>query len=579
MLRQRFPTFFTLLVVTMLVLQACGTSGNGGTGGGSTPTTGGSGAQQSGQGGAPQPQGTEGMIDHLDFGAFGGGDNPQVNYNPYSPNVLNSTYTFEPLMIINGYNCQVVPWLATDFKWQDPQTLMYTLRDGVKWNDGQAFSADDVAFTFDLLKKQPAFDSSGVAKTLDSVNGNGNQVTFKFTEPAANMFNRVSGVLIVPKHVWESVQDPVKYTNEGAVGTGPFKPSSFNSQQLVLERVPTYWQADKIHVQKLIFHKNAGGNEVEQLKLSQGVYDTNSMFVPNIKQVYVDKDPKNNHYWYPPGGLISLGFNLTKAPFNDPEFRRAVAYAIDRQAISTKAEFGYVQPASQSGLVLPGQKDLLSPDIQNNGIFPYDAKQAADILDKAGYKKDSSGKLLGKDGKQVEFTFIVQNGWTDWIQASQVVQQDLNALGMNVHVQTPAPDTIDQQKGVGNFDMAFAVPGGSCSTYDNYHDYYYSKASAPIGQVAPTNWIRWMDPESDKLIEQLRQSTDANAQKQAAYGLEKILTTKFPTIALWYGAHWFQYSTKRAVGWPNEQDPYALTTDNMLIITHLKPSPDYKPGR
>src|SRR5262249_39655573 len=148
-----------------------------------------------------------------------------------------------------------------------------------------------------------------------------------------------------------------------AVGTGPFKPSSFNGQQLILDRVDSYWQADKIHVKQLVFHKNAGGNEVEQLKLSQGVYDTNSMFVPNIKQVYVDKDPTHYHYWYPPGGLISLGFNLTKPPFNDPEFRKAVAYAIDRQAISTKAEFGYVTAASQTGLVVPGQKDWLDPSI------------------------------------------------------------------------------------------------------------------------------------------------------------------------------------------------------------------------
>jgi peptide/nickel transport system substrate-binding protein len=271
--------------------------------------------------------------------------------------------------------------------------------------------------------------------------------------------------------------------------------------------------------------------------------------------------------------------NLTKPPFNDPEFRKAVAYAIDRQAISTKAEFGYVTAASQTGLVLPGQKDWLDPSIPDQGMIPYDPKQAADILDKAGYKKDSSGKLLGKDGKQVEFTFLVQNGWTDWIQASQVIQANLNALGMNVHVQTPSPDTIDAQKAVGNFDMAFAVPGGSCSMYDNYYNYYSSKASAPIGQSAPTNWIRWMDPNSDALIDQLRQSTDTNTQKQAVYGLEKILTTQFPTVALWYGAHWFQYSTKRAVGWPNDQDPYALTTDNLLIITHLKPSPDYKPGQ
>jgi len=520
------------------------------------------------------------MIDHLDFGGFGGGDNPQLNYNPFLlTQRLTGEYTWEPLMIVNGYNCQNVPWLATDFKWQDPQTLVYTIRDGVKWNDGQPFSADDVVYTFNLIKQQPAFDAGGVWQTLDNVSNSGNQVTFKFKEPAANMFTKVSAVFIVPKHVWEKVDDPVKYTNEGAVGTGPFKPTSFNGQQLVLSRNDSYWQADKINVKQLVFHKNAGGNEVEQLKLSQGTYDTNAMFVPDIKSVYVNKDPAHYHYWYPPGGLISLGFNLTKAPFNDVEFRKAVAYAIDRQAISQKAEFGYVQAASQTGLVIPGQKDLIDPSIPDQGLIPYDPKQAADILDKAGYKKDSSGKLMGKDGKQVEFTFQVQNGWTDWIQASQVIQQNLNALGMNVHVQTPSPDTIESQRALGNFDMAFAVPGGSCSMYDNYHDYYYSKASAPVGQKAQTNWIRWEDPDTDKLIDQLRQSTDPEAQKQAVFGLEKILTTKFPSVALWYGAHWFQYSTKRAVGWPNEQNPYALTTDNLLIITHLKPSADYKPGQ
>jgi peptide/nickel transport system substrate-binding protein len=582
MSKQRYAAFLTPLLVMALLLSACGGAEGTATPGaqagqttapGATDTTGSTSQGNTATGSAA------GMVDHLDMGGFGGGDNPQINYNPYSPNVLNSAFIFEPLMIVNGYNCQVVPWLATDYKWQDAQTLAYTIRDGVTWNDGQPFSADDVVFTFNLLKQQPAFDTTGVWQTLDTVTSTGNQVTFKFKEPAANMFTRISSVLLVPKHVWATIQDPVKETNPGAVGTGPFKPASFNGQQLVLSRVPTYWQADKIHVQNLVFHKNAGGNEVEQLKLSQGVYDTNSMFVPNIKQVYVDKDPAHNHYWYPPGGEIALGFNLTKAPFDDLEFRRAVAYAIDRNAISTKAEFGYVQPASQSGLVLPGQKDWLSPDIKDNGMIPYDPKMAADILDKAGYKKDSSGKLLGKDGKQIEFTFLVQNGWTDWIQASQVVQQNLNALGMNVHVQTPAPDTIDQQRALGNFDMAFAVHGGSCSMYDNYHDYFYSKASAPIGQKAPTNWIRWMDPDTDALIDQLRQSPDIAEQKKAVAGLEKILTTKYPTVPLWYGAHWFQYSTARATGWPNEQDPYALTTDNLLIITHLTPSPDYKPGK
>ena len=81
--------------------------------------------------------------------------------------------------------------------------------------------------------------------------------------------------------------------------------------------------------------------------------------------------------------------------------------------------------------------------------------------DKAGYKKDSNGKLLGKDGQPIQFTFLVQNGWTDWVAAAQVVQQNLNAFGMTVNVQTPSPDTITQQTAAGNSDIAFAVPGAT----------------------------------------------------------------------------------------------------------------------
>ncbi len=285
MIRRRYRVPLVSLLLLALMLSACGQSGSGGNtntnnltpeattpagqstlppgatpaGQGSSPqatTTGGAGSPASA---ATQPPGGTGMIAQLDFGGFGGGDNPQVNYNPFSPNALSYNYTFEPLLALDSFGCKITPWLATDYKWQDPQTLVFTIRDGVKWNDGQPFSADDVVYTFNLLKQQPAFDSQGVWAALDSVNGSGNQVTFKFKQPSVNMLNKVgNGVLIVPKHVWEKESNPVKFTNPDAVGTGPFKPTSFNGQELVLSRVDSYWQADKIHVQKLIFHKNAG---------------------------------------------------------------------------------------------------------------------------------------------------------------------------------------------------------------------------------------------------------------------------------------------------------------------------------
>jgi peptide/nickel transport system substrate-binding protein len=549
--QQRFVFFTSLLLLLVLVLSACG-----GPQGGNTT----------------QPTGVEGMIDKLDAGAFGGGTNPQVNYNPYSPNNLVGGIIYEPLMVQNTYLCTPVPWLATDYKWQDPQTLNFTIRDGIKWSDGQPLIADDVVFTMNMLQKYAALDTSGIWKNLSSVTAQGNQVIFKFKGPSVAMFDRVIGVPIVAKHAWEKVSDPVTYTNEKPVATGPFLPESFNQQQLVLKRNTSYWQADKIKVERLVYHKAAGGNEVENLKLAQGAYDWNAMFVPNIEKSYVARNPKHNHYWFPEGGEISLGMNLTRAPFNDLEFRRAMAYSINREEISKKAVFGYVKPASQTGLSVPGQKDFLPADIPNMGVFPYDQAKALDILDKAGYKKNSSGKILGKDGKPLELTFLVQNGWTDWIQASQIVQANLNALGITMNVQTPAPEIVESRRAAADYDMVFSVHGGSCSMYDNYY-YLDSRVEKTV------NYIHHKNPEVDKMLDELQRALTVEDQKKVVAQLAKYSYEQFPDVPLWYGPNWFEFSTKRAVGWPSAQDPYAKPGDILLILTRLKASPDYKPSK
>lgn len=167
------------------------------------------------------------------------------------------------------------------------------------------------------------------------------------------------------------------------------------------------------------FHKADGGGQVEQLKLSRGQYDTNSMYVPDIQQTYVDRDPKNNHYWYAPGGSISVYMNLTEKPFNDVALRRALVCAFDRDQIAQKAELGYVKPASQTGLVIPGQQAWLPSGIANEGKFGFDLAKADSMLKAAGYAKDAQGRRLGKDSKQISFTFKVPGAWTDWVAASR----------------------------------------------------------------------------------------------------------------------------------------------------------------
>ena len=517
-----------------------------------------------------------GMINFLDYGNFGGGAAPQANYNPFLDATKLSAveYVFEKLYIIETNSCEEIPWLATSYEWPDPNTLVFDIRDGVKWNDGKPFTAKDVEFTFNMIKKFKALDTGGIWAFLKSVTATtDDQVTFSFNQPGSSLFTQLNAVFIVPEHIWSKQADPVKFTNpKNPVGTGPMKVKSFNPQQLVIERNADYWQADKVKVQEIRFHKADAGGQVEQLKLSRGDYDTNAMFVPDIKKVYVDRDPKHHHYWYAPGGLISVYMNLTKAPFKDVAFRRALTTAFDHKEVIDKAQLGYVQQASQSGLVVPGDSEWLPEGTEDEGRIAYDADAADQALTDAGYVKDAQGRRLDKNGKPINFTFKVPGSYVDWVAASTILIKNLNSLGLKVERETPTPEAHDLDRSTGNYDMMFGVHGGSCNVFRNFSDPLESTKTAPAGKKALSNEVRWQDPATDKLLDDLQATPDLKAQKEAVAGLVDIMMNQVPMIPIWYGAKWFQYDTTKAEGWPNEKDPYSAGGDNLVVLTHLVPA-------
>ncbi len=523
--------------------------------------------------------GTDGMISYLNFGDFGGGTSPQADYNPFLAafKLSAADYVYEHLMIVEGAQCKQVPWLARSYTWRDSKTLVFDIRSGVKWNDGQAFTAKDVVFTFNMLKKFSALDAGGIwASGLASVRATGsNQVTFSFSKPGATAFTKINQVPVVPEHIWAKVKDPTTFKNaKDPVGTGPFTIKSLNPRRLVVERNPGYWQADKIKVKEIRFNKADAGGQVEQLKLSRGEYDEQGLFIPNVKKSYVDRDPKHHHYWYAPGGAVSVYMNLTEKPFDDVTFRRALTTAFDDETVVRKAQLGYVKPASQTGLVVPGQDAWVPGDIKNKGLIPYDPKAADRALTQAGYTKDSKGRRLGKDGKPISFTFKVPGEWSDWVASADILIGNLKSLGFQVEKETPTPDAHNEQRATGRYDMMFGVHGGSCDMYTNFSDPLNSARTAPIGKTAPSNEVRWIDPQTDRLLAQLHDATGEKTQKQAVAGLAHIMMDQVPMIPIWYGAKWFQYDTTKAVGWPNAQHPYASAADALLWMTHLKPAKD-----
>jgi peptide/nickel transport system substrate-binding protein len=531
------------------------------------------------QGNNDNPSATGGMIPELFLPAesdasIGG----LVNYNPYAPKQQTVTWLYEPLMIQNSLDCKITPWLATGFKWEGPNKLIFDIRQGVKWSDGSDFTANDVAFTFNLMKKYPSMDTAGVwsdtfGAKATAVTANGNQVVFDFSGDAASKFTYILGGLILSEKQYGSVGDPTKYVDKNPVFTGPFKVGSYNGRRLELVRRPEYWQADKIKVEKLILEGNYDANQAA-LKLRTGGLDFYSGELPNPEKTFVAQDPKLNHIWYAPNGLTVLAPNLTKKPFDDVKFREALAYGMDKESATTKATYGIMDVASQSGLTLPAKAGLLPAQYPaESTIIPYDVAKANQLLDEAGYKKDGDGKRTNKDGSPLSIVFSVQAGWIDYEAMADEFISNFRELGIDIKANKAQPDSVDQQKKSGDFQLMINYMGAGCD-YANGMGATLATAQIPTKTTIKGNVGRFSDPAVDAAVKELTGSTDEAQTKELVGVLVNAMMTQYPVLSILYAPARSIYRTDKAVGWPSAEDPYCNPQDSARVwMTHLTAPP------
>ncbi|GAB6939883.1 ABC transporter substrate-binding protein [Isoptericola variabilis] len=493
------------------------------------------------------------------------------NFNPYSSGKRNTTtYMYEPLVIINEMSGEETPWLATGYEQPDAKTVVFTMRDGVTWSDGEPLTAEDVKYSFDLVKKHPEMDLKGAWSHLKSVEVDGKTVVMHLqTEdvPAAKI---LAQQLIVPEHIWKDVEDPVTWTNEEPVGSGPYTLGEFTPNQYTLKKNEKYWQADKVAVEELV--QPAANSELD---IVNNGYDWAYAFMSDVEDTWVKADPENNTYWFPAGAAISLIPNMTKAPYDNVDFRKGIALALDKQVIADKAEQGYVDRASQTGLMLPNQEAILDTSIPNQGYVDQDTDAALASFEKAGYTKKGD-KLVDKSGKPLKITITTPNGWSDWLQGVEQVKGQLTAIGIDVTVVQPQAAAYQKELRTGDFDMIMGTVGGTGQPFQDYNGLMGSEFLLPVGKTAAGNFGRFESQEADDLLAELKVTTDEAKQLEITHQLEQITYEQLPMIALFYGGSWGLFSNKNFTGWPSADDPYASpkTWDStpLLILTHLKPA-------
>lgn len=463
---------------------------------------------------------------------------------------------------------EVKPWLADSWTWSDGnKKLVFKLHPGVKFTDGVGMTAQDVVFSYELLKKFPATNLRGIQ--FASIEATGTDVvTMTFDKPSLQFLDIIVANEILPEHIWGKVADPVAYPDADPIGTGPFTLKSFSAASYLLVKNPNYWQTGKPKIDGLQFVSKRD-NEGVALALAQGQIDWGGVYVPNVGQTYTSKNPHFKAFW-PTVGTDGLITNQQTAPFNDLAVRKAVSLAVDRKQI---ANANQGQPASnQTALPMPVYQKSVAPEYQNL-VYTQDKAGAKKLLENDGYVMGQDG-YYAKNGQTLSFTITDPSSYTEQIAEAQVIVSQMKDVGIKADINGVPVESINALTQKGNFQASLGYPIDTQTSEFAIYDSWMNPAySLPIGQdiITGQNIQRWNDPATRQLFDQYPVATTDAERQKILFALQKTMVEQLPLIPLTYFPDYAEYNDTKVTGWPTAENPYASPKPGVVVAVNLVP--------
>jgi peptide/nickel transport system substrate-binding protein len=498
---------------------------------------------------------------------------------------------YEPLYLYDPVKNTYDPWLATNAEasgWQG-NTYVITVRSGVKWSDGQPLTGADVAFSINLARENPATDpyNENVASVKSATaNGNTVTVTFNGTPAYAQFTDYLWKAPVLPQHLWSKIpaSQIESYADTHPVGTGPMTLLTANQQETVYQTDPNWWATSALGLSfkfKYLVDVINGTNSQELGQLTAGNIDWSNNYLPGINQLagaQMGQGGYNLKFYYPKapymmsGNTVWLEPNISKAPMNNVNFRRALAYALNPQAIAQEV-YGGIAAASNPVGLLPNlvSAGYLNQNVVSQYAATYNPAKAKQLAAAAGYK----GQTL---------TLMAPQGWSDWNTAQTVIQQELQQAGINVQIVEPTANQRTADLTSGNYDLAL---DNNASLDSSPWSYFQRVYQLPIQsqQTSTLNWERANQPADWAIVQRIAATSpsDTSTLDSDYATLEKDFLQQQPEIPLWYNGVWFQGNTQYWQDYPSStgSDQYvpamwrnylgALTT--VYALAQLTPVP------
>lgn len=464
----------------------------------------------------------------------------ESSWNPYTYNSGYPGWTvllmqFDTLMAFDLQNIPQ-PWLAKEVQASaDSTTWTLTLESGVKWHDGQEFTAEDVKFTIEYFQKNIHGRFSTPLRDVESVTVDGkDKVVIKVKTPKPGWRAQALGdVPMLPKHIWSTYEgDPKKATDlKFSIGTGPYQLVEFVPDQLYRFKANASYFKGKPLVDEIVMpiikEANTAFAAVKTGDLDATVRPLQPELVKDFEATTGMKIARGPEY-----GSSSFWVNVERPGLNRKEVRQAINLGIDRQKVIDTVYLGFATL---------GQAGFIHPD---NPFFNKDIKTETNVA-KANQLLDGIGATKGADGTRVldgtplNYEIIVdQSGGPIRVRQAELISLQLKEIGItttvkvldrNAYIALAWPD-FDIRKGR-NYDLAMA--GWSAPTQFEAGRLVEQVHSDPL--IGSLNLYGFKDAAGDALAERLRNEGDpdkriALAKEMQAYFAEQqfIINVLYP---------------------------------------------------
>jgi len=472
---------------------------------------------------------------------------PATTWNLYAPQ---STWGTDQFLYIPAFQYDLgrdawIPLIAETYEFLDDKTLRIYIRPEAKWSDGEPITAEDFVYALELSKKLGIGPGVGWDSYIAKLEAAG------------------------------TIKDWINDKPEEQVVSGPYKLYHHDPNIVIYQRIDNWWGKDIFGLPrpKYIAHVIYKDNPSASLAVERGDVDWVGLFIPSVWEMWEKKKlPIGTWYkekpYFLPDGVGFVYLNNTKPGLSDPAVRKAIAYAIPYEEMLVKAYFGYGSQAHPSMVI-----DLFEPNKQyinyelakkawgtSDGRIPFDLEKAKKILDEAGYKPGKDGIRVGPDGTKLgPYTISVPYGWTDWMMMCEMIAKNLKSIGIDVVTEFPDFSVWADRMTKGTFDLiiSWSVGPSFDHPFNIYRFVLDKRLSAPVGEVTwAGDWERYDNDEVVELLDKAVSTLDPEVRKNAYFRIQEIVYRDMPSVPAFYTAHWYEYSTKYWINWPNEENPF-----------------------